>query len=873
MSLRELSKYIFSSKYARYLPEKKRRETWKEAISRVEKMHLEKYPEIEEEIKWAFQFVYDKKVSGSQRALQFGGKAILDKNARSYNCCSSYCDRLRFFQEAFYCLLCGTGVGYSVQKHHIAKLPTLLDRTNTKNKTYIIPDTIEGWSDSIGVLLSSYFNDPVFPEYQNCNVEFDVSQIRKKGAYLSSSSGKAPGPEPLLECLKKIKELLDRCIADNQSRLRPIDAHDIIMHIADATLSGGVRRSSCIALFSKDDQEMMACKTGNWGYENPQRARANNSVVLLRNKTSYEEFKNLLEFTKTWGDPGFLWVDNLECLTNPSLCVNTLVLSRINGEEKYREISKLVDQEFEVLNIENNWVKAKCVCSDPNYKNLYEIYFDDESRFFCSAEHRWPMYDENLGKKSTEELKVGDKIPAKLSKSTYGKPKKVYTEVKKITKTALSGPVYDIEVFDNTNTFYIKDDYPISNLDILTGNCGEISLYGYHNGQSGFQFCNLSSINGKKVKSKEDFLNAAKAAAIIGTIQAGYTDFEYLGKTTEEITKKESLLGVSITGIQDNPDILLNPEIQKSAVDIIRITNKDISKKIKINPAARLTSLKPEGTNSLVMESAAGIHPHHARRYFRNVQANSTETLAKHFQLRNPLAVQKSYHKNGDYVLTFCVSVEKGAITKNDLSAIELLKQVKSTQMNWVTYGKNPENCVQPWLNHNVSNTINVRENEWDEVAEYIYNNRDYFCGIALFPQDCDRDFRQAPNVAVLTANEILKEYGEGSLFASGLIVEGLELFDGDLWGATDAVLGLNPIEITTDMETWINKVKKFTARYLDNNLKKTTYLLKDVYNAKRWQDLTREYNEVDYTECIEEEDNTKLEQEIACSGGACTLI
>lgn len=720
MSLRELSKYIFSSKYARYLPEKKRRETWKEAISRVEKMHLEKYPEIEEEIKWAFQFVYDKKVSGSQRALQFGGKAILDKNARNYNCCSAYCDRLRFFQEAFYCLLCGTGVGYSVQKHHIAKLPTLLDRANPKNKTYIIPDTIEGWSDSIGVLLSSYFNNPVFPEYQNCNVEFDVSQIRKKGAYLSSSSGKAPGPEPLLECLKEIKELLDRCIADNQSRLRPIDAHDIIMHIADATLSGGVRRSSCIALFSKDDEEMMACKTGNWGYENPQRARANNSVVLLRNKTSYEEFKNLLEFTKTWGDPGFLWVDNLECLTNP---------------------------------------------------------------------------------------------------------------------------------------------------------CGEISLYGYYNGQSGFQFCNLSSINGKKVKSKEDFLNAAKAAAIIGTIQAGYTDFGYLGNITEEITRKESLLGVSITGFQDNPDILLNPDNQKAAVDVIRIANKDIAKKININVAARLTATKPEGSNSLVMESAAGIHPHHARRYFRNVQANGTENLARFFQLKNPLAVQKSYHKDGDYVLTFCVNVEKGAITKNDLSAIELLKQVKSTQMNWVTYGKNPENCVQPWLNHNVSNTINVREHEWDEVAEYIYDNRDYFCGVALFPHDCDRDFRQAPNVAVLTANEILKEYGEGSLFASGLIVEGLELFDGDLWGATDAALGLNPIEITTDMETWINKVKKFAVRYLDNNLKKTTYLLKDVYNAKRWQDLTREYNEVDYTECIEDEDNTKLEQEIACSGGACTLI
>lgn len=867
MSLRELSKYIFSSKYARYLPEKKRRESWNEAVARVEKMHLNKYPNIIEEIKWAFEFVYNKRVSGSQRALQFGGKAVLDKAARQYNCCSSYCDRLRFFQEAFYCLLCGTGVGYSVQKHHVAKLPNFdLSSKSKSKKTYIIPDSIEGWSDSIGVLLSSYFENPEFPEYKNCSVTFDISQIRPKGAFLSSSSGKAPGPEPLVECLDQIKKLLDKCIANGQKRLDPINAHDIIMFIADATLSGGVRRSSCIALFSLDDQAMMECKTGNWGYENPQRARANNSVVLLRNQTSYEQFLSILEHTKSWGDPGIYWTDNLETLTNPSLLSDTLVKVKIDTHILYEPIQNLVDKSFQVFNANNEWVNAKCVCSNIDYHNLYKVTFSDGSVFYTSKEHRWPLQNINLGKKATYELCVGDQVHSNSSFNIIS--------VQSVETTDMSGPVYDIQVFDETNCFYITDfNVHSTPIEILTGNCCEISLYGYYEDKSGFQFCNLSSINGKKIKCKEDLMEAAKAAAIIGTLQAGYTNFEYLGETTKKITERESLLGVSITGVQDNPEIILNTKYQKAAVDIIRQTNKEIAAKIGINAAARLTTLKPEGTNSLVMESSSGIHPHHARRYFRNVQANGIESLANFFRKKNPLAVQKSYHKEGDYVLTFCINVEKGSITKNDLSAIELLKQVKSTQMNWVTYGKNPELCAQPWLNHNVSNTINVKDDEWDSVAKYIYNNRDYFCGISLFPHDCDRDYRQAPNVAVLNTSEITKEYGDGSLFASGLIVEGLDLFDGDLWGATDAVLGINPIKLTVEMDTWVNKVKKFAARYLEGNIKKTTYLMKDVYNAKRWQDLTREYKEVDYTECLEDEDNTKPEQEIACAGGSCTLI
>jgi ribonucleotide reductase class II len=257
MSVKELQKYTYFSKYARYNKEAKRRETWEEAVDRMKQMHLRRYPQVANEINWAFEYIRDQKVLGSQRALQYGGHPIEQKNARIYNCITSYCDRLRFFQEAFWLLLCGSGTGFSVQNHHIAKLPAFSDLRNFQSlehprfetKTYVVPDTIEGWGDSLGVLLSSYFADPVFPEYANCHVEFDVSLVRTKGSLLSSGAGKAPGPEPLVNSLEKIRKLLDRCIADGQTRLRSIDAYDIVMHASDAVLSGGVRR--CLAAGTK----------------------------------------------------------------------------------------------------------------------------------------------------------------------------------------------------------------------------------------------------------------------------------------------------------------------------------------------------------------------------------------------------------------------------------------------------------------------------------------------------------------------------------------------------------------------------------------------------------------------------------------------
>jgi ribonucleoside-diphosphate reductase alpha chain len=219
--------YTFVSKYARWIPEKKRRETWNEAVDRVKQMMLEQYadkPEVLPEIEWAYEQMRKKRVLGSQRALQFGGDPIFKHNARMYNCIVSYCDRVRFFQECMYLLLCGCGTGFSVQKHHIAKLPDLLPKKEGSKK-YVIPDTIEGWSDAVGVLVSSYFDqylqDELFGEYSGKNVNFDYSEIRPAGSYLKSSGGKAPGPEPLKKALTNIRKILDKALKDGQSKLSP----------------------------------------------------------------------------------------------------------------------------------------------------------------------------------------------------------------------------------------------------------------------------------------------------------------------------------------------------------------------------------------------------------------------------------------------------------------------------------------------------------------------------------------------------------------------------------------------------------------------------------------------------------------------------
>ena len=308
LGLDALSKLTVFSKYAKYVPELKRRETWEEIVARYESMMVKKYPKLEDQIKEASQFILNKKVLPSMRALQFAGPAAEVNNSRIYNCCYLPIDSIHSFSETMFLLLGGTGVGYSVQKQHVAQLPVITKPGKARN--YLIEDSIMGWADAVKVLMKAYLEGGFMPK-------FDFRAIRKKGARLITAGGKAPGPEPLKICLAHVQAVLDR--KQEGESLSPLECHDILCHIANSVLAGGIRRSAMIALFSHDDEEMITCKYGNWWETNEQRGRANNSAVLLRGEVVAQEFFDLWKRIEASGsgEPGIYWTNNLDWGTNP----------------------------------------------------------------------------------------------------------------------------------------------------------------------------------------------------------------------------------------------------------------------------------------------------------------------------------------------------------------------------------------------------------------------------------------------------------------------------------------------------------------------------------------------------------------------------
>jgi len=307
-----LSDITVHMKYAKFIPEKMRRETWEEICERNMQMHIKTYPQLEQEIKEVYtHFVIPKKVLPSMRSMQFAGKPIGLSPNRVYNCAYLPIDSHLAFSESMFLLLGGTGVGYSVQRHHIENLSAIYHPNPNRQRRYLIADSIEGWADSIKVLMECYTG------IRTSTPVFDYSDIREKGATLITSGGKAPGPQPLRECLVKIEGILQTI--DNNSKLTSIQAHDIMCHIADAVLSGGIRRAAMISLFSADDHEMIACKSGNWWESNPQRGRANNSAVLLRHRITKEFFMGLWERIQASGsgEPGIYFNNDKDWGTNP----------------------------------------------------------------------------------------------------------------------------------------------------------------------------------------------------------------------------------------------------------------------------------------------------------------------------------------------------------------------------------------------------------------------------------------------------------------------------------------------------------------------------------------------------------------------------
>lgn len=400
LSTKILSDVTVHMKYAKFIPALKRRETWVELVTRNKEMHKKKFPQISAEIEDAYYYVYEKKVLPSMRSLQFAGKSIEISPNRIFNCAFLPIDDWRAFSEIMFLLLGGTGVGFSVQKHHVNQLPEIRKPNSTRYRRYLIGDSIEGWADAIKILMRTYFEGMSTPD-------FDYSDIRQKGALLITSGGKAPGPQPLKDCVHNITKILDA--KENGSKLTPIECHDIVCFIADAVLTGGIRRAALISLFSMDDEEMLSAKSGPWWELNPQRGRSNNSAVILRHKITENAFLQLwkkIEDSNS-GEPGVYFSNDKDWGTNPSLRAGTKVITT----EGIFPIEKLQDKTFKVKNLNGKISDAKCWLSGKNQK-LFKLTLKDGTEYFATKEHEWPVWDgKQYVKIKTPDLNRGNKLP------------------------------------------------------------------------------------------------------------------------------------------------------------------------------------------------------------------------------------------------------------------------------------------------------------------------------------------------------------------------------------------------------------------------------------------------------------------------------
>jgi ribonucleoside-triphosphate reductase len=566
-----LSDITVHMKYAKYVPELKRRETWEELVDRNKQMHIRKYPSLKEQIETNYDFVYKKKVLPSMRSLQFGGKPIEISPNRLYNCAYLPIDHIDSFSECMFLLLSGCGVGYSVQLHNIKKLPEIIKPHSIRKRRFVIGDSIEGWSDAIKVLIKSYLGSK-----RSSKIKFDYSDIRPKGARLVTSGGKAPGPQPLKECLLKIKGILDA--KQDGEKLKSIEVHDIVCHIADAVLAGGIRRAALISLFSAYDEEMIACKSGNWWETDPQRGRANNSAVLMRHKITKDFFMDLwkrIELSGS-GEPG--------------------------------------------------------------------IYFNNDK-------------------------------------------------------------------------------------DWGTNPCCEIAL-------RPFQFCNLCEVNVSNVVDQEDFNSRVKAAAFIGTLQAGYTEFHYLREIWQETTERDALIGVSMTGVGSAAVLQLD---MKEAASIVKAENRRVASIIGINQAARTTCVKPAGTTSLVLGTSSGIHAWHNKYYIRRMRVGKNEPIYSYLSKNHPELIQDEYFRPHDTaVIEIPQAAPKGSIVRTE-SAFDLLERVKRVATDWVATGHKTGSNT-----HNVSATISLKEKDWEPAGDWMWKNRNTYNGLSVLPYD-GGTYTQAP--------------------------------------------------------------------------------------------------------------------------------
>jgi ribonucleoside-diphosphate reductase alpha chain len=421
----------------------------------------------------------------------------------------------------------------------------------------------------------------------------------------------------------------------------------------------------------------------------------------------------------------------------------------------------------------------------------------------------------------------------------------------------------------------------VTDMGFTTNPCFEIGFIPVNprTGKTCISFCNLTEINGAECTTKEKFLQACIAATIIGTLQASYTNMPFLSQDTKELIEGEALIGVSITGIMDNPHILLDPATLREGAELVKATNAMIALLIGINPAARTTCVKPSGNASVLLKTSSGIHPSHAKNFFRIITMNKGSEMAGFLKQYNSVILENSVNsaQGNDYSVYIPITEPKGAITKDQLKDVEFADHVKTVFQNWVLPGTNIELGYSSKVTHNVSNTITVQD--WDAVFDYIYDNQDSFCGLSFLHETGDKVYKQAPFTKVLTFEELIADYGESSVFASGLVVDAMHAFNGDLWDACEAArnkdfpLSGDRFSVLLKKDT-VRRIKKFSKNYHKGNIETTNACLKDVYLFHKWVAIKREFKTIDFSSLDMKPSYTNVAElgGVACNADGCEI-
>jgi len=596
--------FIATSRYCRWLPEESRRETFKEAVGRYTGFLKERTPKkLHKELEEAQSRILALDVMPSMRALMTAGPALERCNVAGYNCAYLPVDNVRAFDEAMYILMCGTGVGFSVEKHNVEKLPVVNEHFEQTETTIIVGDSKSGWARSFRELISLLYSGQI--------PQWDTSNVRAAGERLKTFGGRASGPAPLVSLFNFTVETFRGA---SGRKLKPLECHDLMCKIGEVVVVGGVRRSALISLSDLDDYEMARAKSGNWWEDNPQRALANNSAV-------YKETPNAGQFMREW--------------------------------------------------------KA--------------------------------IYDSKSGERGIFNRRA------------------VVDQVKRNGRREHEG------------------------IDFGTNPCSEIILRPH-------QFCNLTEVVVRRDDGPDLLKGKIESAVLLGTLQSNLTDFKYLRRIWQKNCEEERLLGVSLTGVFDNPLLIANPEMLEELRDFAVDCNKRVAKLLGINQSVAVTCVKPSGTVSQLVDSASGLHPRHSRYYIRTVRGDNKDPLTQLMKAQGVPHEADVMKPDDTTVFTFYQKAPEGALTRDDISAVEHLDI-------WMAYQKY-------WCEHKPSVTINVRENEWPILGGEVYENFSVMTGVALLPHS-DHTYQQAPY------QEITKEqYDEGKANEPNVDWDALEYYE-----------------------------------------------------------------------------------------------